>query len=46
MIPLYLVTGILLCSLFVFAGMTGWKVIDPGAAGSSRPTGPGQHYHK
>jgi hypothetical protein len=46
MVRFYLIVGILLCALFVYAGMTGWKVVDPFGVGSARPTGPGGHYHK
>jgi hypothetical protein len=46
MVPLYLIVGTLLCSLFIYAGLNGWKILDPNAAGSSKPHGPGQHYHK
>jgi|GEM_PF-764655 hypothetical protein len=46
MVRFYLVTGVLLCALFVYAGMKSWKVIDPWAINGARPTGPGGHYHK
>jgi len=40
MVRFYLVTGVLLCALFVYAGMKSWKVIDPWAINGARPTGP------
>ena len=46
MVRFYLVTGVLLCALFVYAGLKSWKVIDPWAITGAKPTGPGSHYHK
>ncbi len=46
MVRFYFVTGSLLCAIFVYAGMNGYKVVDPFAVSASRPLGPGGHYHK
>jgi hypothetical protein len=46
MVRFYLVYGVLLCIVFVYAGAIGWKVVDPFAVAVARPIGPGGHYHK
>jgi hypothetical protein len=42
----YLVSGTIICILFIFATLRGWKIIDPAAVAASRPVGGAHYYHK
>jgi 4-amino-4-deoxy-L-arabinose transferase-like glycosyltransferase len=45
MVPLYIISGVPICALFYYAGITGWQITDVQSGNQSRVMGPG-HFHK
>ncbi len=45
MVKTYIVSGTLICGLFIYATFAGWNFLDPFAEAGGKPKGPGQ-YHK
>ncbi|HEY9870278.1 MAG TPA: hypothetical protein V6D08_14015 [Candidatus Obscuribacterales bacterium] len=41
----YVISSAAVCAVFIYASLTGWKIIDLDGTGGSKPAGPG-HYHK
>jgi len=46
MVKLYILFGLYLCGLFLYANTTDSYILNLNADPGVRPTGPGAHYHK